>query len=233
MSTMTKTQEQADARTQVPSSPSVVAAPSWASLKSAYKSAERSGTTARGKAYDTIVRGFALTSETDSDVKSGAVKARSEASRAREVIDALSVESGNVFGLSAMRVAQVVKVYAATARAGVDPFSDKGRSLFTSLDTIRKFDTDALTGTADAFKEAPDAAKAGVLEDAVKAAKVTAKNRKTKEPEAKSVNVSNLGAVQAFAEAALPMVRKVSATASLEEKAAARKALEALIAHLA
>lgn len=205
--------------------------PTWVALKSQYQAAERSGRTARGKAYDTVTRAFALTSETESG-KDG-VKARSARSRASEVIDGLAIESGNVFGLSAMRIAQVVNVYQATATAGLDPYSAEGREVFTPLDTIRKFDADALTKAARAFKGATPEAKAEVLAKAVEAAKATAKARKSTPDATKATTVENLGAVQAFAEAALPMVRKVAATASPEDKAAARKALEALLAHLA
>lgn len=209
-----------------------VTAPTWAALKTAYKGAEGRGIKARGAAYDAIVRGYGLTSETESDAKSGAVKARSDASRAREVLDALKVESGNVFGLSAMRVAQVVKVYQATARAGLDPFSEAGRKVFTPLDQVRKFDADALTKTADAVKGAPDKAD-DTLAKAVETAKETAKNRKTaKASTDKATTVTGIKGVTAFAESALAIVRKDSATASEEDKAAARKALEALLAHL-
>lgn len=206
--------------------------PTWVALKSQYQAAERSGRTARAKAYDTITRAFALTSETENG-KDG-VKARSARSRASEVIDGLAIESGNVFGLSAMRIAQVVNVYQATATAGLDPYSADGREIFTALDTIRKFDADALNKAAKSYKGATPEAKADVLAKAVETAKETAKARKsTKGEEAKATTVTNLEAVQAFAEQALPMVRKVSATASPEAKAAARKALEALLAHLA
>lgn len=207
--------------------------PTWAALKSAYKGAEGRGLKARGAAYDAISRGFALTEETETDAKSGAVKARSEASRAREVIDAFRIESGNVFGLSAMRIAQVVKVYAATARAGLDPFSDSGRVVFTALDQVRKFDADALNKVADAVKGAKAESRDKVLSDAVETAKATAKARKSSKVEEKVTSVSGIKGVTAFAESALEMVRKESATASPEAKAAARKALEALLAHLA
>ena len=143
--------------------------PTWVALKSQYQAAERSGRTARAKAYDTITRAFALTSETESG-KDG-VKARSARSRASEVIDGLAIESGNVFGLSAMRIAQVVNVYQATATAGLDPYSADGREIFTALDTIRKFDADALAKAAKAFKGATPEAKADVLAKAVEAAK--------------------------------------------------------------
>lgn len=207
--------------------------PTWAALKTAYKGAEGRGLKARGAAYDAIARGFALTEETETDAKSGAVKARSEASRAREVIDAFKIESGNVFGLSAMRIAQVVKVYTATARAGVDPFSDNGRKMFTPLDQVRKFDADALNKTADAVKGAPD--KAGkILSDAVETAKETAKNRKTDKGTGKETVtvVKSVSDVTAFVQGNLPLVRQAVATASDADKAALRKALEAMLAHV-
>lgn len=208
-----------------------VVAPNWAALKSAYQAAERSGNTARSKAYDTIARAFALTSETENG-KAGTV-ARSDRSRAGEVIDALNIASGNVFGLSAMRIAQVVKVYGATARAGRDPFAKEGREIFTALDTIRKNDADALNKAADAFKGATPETESDVLAKAVADAKEASKARKAGKASTDTTKVvENLAAVTAFAEAALPMVRKVSATASPEEKAAARKALEAILAHL-
>ena len=207
--------------------------PTWVALKSQYQAAERSGRTARGKAYDTVTRAFALTSESENG-KDG-VKARSARSRASEVIDGLAIESGNVFGLSAMRIAQVVNVYQATATAGLDPYSAEGREVFTPLDTIRKFDADALTKAARAFKGATPEAKAEVLAKAVETAKETAKSRKSiKETAAtnKPIQVTGIPGVTAFAEAALAVVRKESATATPEEKAAARKALEAILAHL-
>lgn len=205
--------------------------PTWAALKTAYKGAEGRGVKARSAAYDAIARGFALTAETESDAKSGAVKARSEASRAREVIDAFKIESGNVFGLSPMRIAQVVKVYAATARAGLDPFSDAGRKVFTPLDQVRKFDADALNKVADAVKGAPDKADK-ILSDAVETAKDTAKNRKAAKAEPKSTTVTSLKGVTEFATGALAIVRKDSATATPEDKAALKAALEALLAHV-
>lgn len=230
--TMTRPQ----APTRVSESPKVQA-PTWAALKAAYKGAEGRGVKARGAAYDAITRAFALTSETESD-KAGAVSARSEASRAREVIDAFRIESGNVFGLSPMRIAQVVKVYKATARAGLDPFSEGGRAVFTALDQVRKFDNDALNKVADQVKGSPDKADQ-ILADAVDAAKEASKARKARKalkasaPQNKPIQVTGIPGVTAFAEAALGVVRKESATATPDEKAAARKALEALLAHLA
>ena len=206
--------------------------PTWAALKTAYKGAEGRGVKARSAAYDAIARGFALTAETESDAKSGAVKARSDASRAREVIDAFKIESGNVFGLSPMRIAQVVKVYAATARAGLDPFSDSGRKVFTALDTVRKYDVDALNKVADSVKGAPDKADK-TLSDAVEAAKQTAKDRKAgKASTDKATTVTGIKGVTEFAESALAIVRKDSANATPEDKAALRQALEALLAHV-
>lgn len=207
--------------------------PTWAALKTAYKGAESRGVKARSSAYDAVARGFALTAETESDAKSGAVKARSEASRAREVIDAFKIESGNVFALSPMRIAQVVKVYAATARAGLDPFSDSGRKVFTALDTVRKFDVGALDKVADAVKGQPEKADK-ILADGVEKAKEADKARKAAKKDApeKATAVTGIKGVTAFAESALAIVRKDSATATPEEKAAARKALEALLAHL-
>jgi hypothetical protein len=221
-----------------------VQVPTWAALKTAYKAAESSGVKARFKAYDAIVRAYALTSETDTDSKSGAVSARSESSRSREVIDALGVESGNVFGLSAMRVAQVVKVYTAIAATGADPFSDAGRSVFSKFDQIRKFDADALSKAVTAVVAAPEETdgdvlgKADVLAEALSAAKETAKTRaaankaKKAASEGTTVAVKSLGDVTAFAAGVLPLVREASATASDDEKAALRHALESLLAHV-
>jgi hypothetical protein len=213
--------------------------PTWATIKQAYKAAETSGVKARFKANDAVVRAYALTDETSTDAKTGAVTARSEADRSREVLDALNIVSGNVFGLSAMRVGQLVKVYRAIGVSGTDPFSDQGRALFTPFDAIRKADVNALPTVAKAVEEAAEGKAGDVLAKAVETAKETAKartaaNKAAKDAaEPKTVTVTGLSQVVKFAEAALPMVRKVSATATPEEKAEARKALEALIAHLA
>lgn len=215
-----------------------VSVPTWAALKAAYKAAEKSGTASRFKAYDAIVRAYALTDETESD-KGGTVVARSEASRNREVLDALNVESGNVFGLSAIRVGQLVKVYRAIAISGTDPFAGAGRTAFTAWDAIRKADITALDAVAADVKAAETGKAGAVLAAAVETAKQTAKDRAAANKAAKdaeaptTVAVTGLSQVVAFATAALPMVRKVSATASEADKAEARKALEALLAHLA
>lgn len=205
--------------------------PSWASLKTQYRGAEQRGVKARNAAYDVITRAFALTSETESG-KDG-VKARSDRSRAAEVLDALGVESGNVFALSVVRVAQIVKTYGAIARAGVDPYSDNGHALFAQFDAIRKADAGSLDRAADRYRGASDNDKEATLVKAVAEAKEAAKSRKSDKGETtKAVKVDSLQGVLAFAEAALPVVRKESATASEADKAAARKALEALLAHL-
>lgn len=224
------TTQTAQRPTHTSEAPKVVA-PTWAALKTAYKGAEGRGVKARHSAYDAIARGYSLTSETEADAKSGAVKARSEASRAREVIDAFKIESGNVFGLSPMRIAQVVKVYAATAKAGLDPFSEAGRKIFTALDTVRKFDGDALNKVATAVKADPDAMDK-TLADAVETAKATAKDRKAAKAEPKTTAVTSLKGVTEFATGALAIVRKDSATATPEDKAALKAALEALLAHV-
>lgn len=206
--------------------------PTWAALKTAWKAAEASGVKAKGKAYDTIVRAYALTAETETDTK-GTVTARSERSRGREVLDALKVEAGNVFSLTDVRVTQVVKVYATIARAGLDPFSDQGKALYPQVEVIRKNDVGALDKVADAIKAGKPGETKAALDKGVEDAKATAKaRREASTPKATTVTVKDLAGVQKFAEGALPMVRKVSATASEEDKAATRKALEALLAHL-
>lgn len=216
-----------------------VSVPTWAALKSAYKAAETSGVKARFKAYDAVVRAYALTDETATDAKSGAVTARSEADRNREVLDSLSIASGNVFSISAIRVGQLVKIYRAIALSGVDPFSGAGQSVFTSWDAIRKADITSLDGHAADVKAA-DANKRGeALNAAVETAKQVAKERAASNKaakaagEPKTVTVTGLSQVLAFAEQALPVVRAAGATATEEEKAATRKALQALLAHLA
>jgi hypothetical protein len=212
--------------------------PTWASLKTSYRAAEKTGVKARHTAYAAIVRAYALTDGTETD-KGGTVVARSEASRNREVLDALNVESGNVFGLSAIRVGQLVKVYRAIALSGTDPFSSAGQSVFTTWDAVRKADITALDGVAKDVKAADEGKARTVLAAAVETAKQVAKDRAAANKAAKdaetptTVAVTGLKQVVSFAEAALPMVRKVSATATPEEKAEARKALEALLAHLA
>lgn len=205
--------------------------PTWASLKAAYKGAETRGTTARGVAYDTVTRAFALTSESENG-KDG-VKVRSARSRATEVADGLGIESGNVFALSPMRIAQVVAVYRATATAGLDPYSKEGRAVFTALDTVRKHDADALDKAAKAYKGATPEAKAETLDKAVADAKAAAKARKASKAETSTtVKVENLAQVTEVATAMLATVRKASADASADDKAALRKALEALLAHV-
>jgi len=213
-----------------------VSVPTWATLKASYRQAEQSGVKATRKAQETVVRAYALTEETSTDAKSGAVSARSESERSREVLDALNIVSGNVFGLSAMRVAQLVKVFRAIALSGVDPFSASGQQVFTSWDAIRKADVTSLESHAEQVKTAEN--KAAALSEAVKVAKEVAKTRTAANKaakaagEPKAVTVTGLSQVVAFAEAALPIVRKVSATVSEADKAEARKALEALLAHL-
>jgi hypothetical protein len=228
MSTMTEKVGQATT--------TAVSVPTWATLKASYRQAESSGIKATRKAQETVVRAYALTDETVTDAKSGAVTARSESERSREVLDALNIVSGNVFGLSAMRVAQLVKVFRAIALSGVDPFSGAGQQVFTSWDAIRKADVTSLESHAADVKTAES--KAVALSEAVESAKKVAKdraaaNKAKKDADAPTmVTVTGLSQVVAFANQALPMVRKVSATATPEEKAEARKALEALIAHL-
>jgi hypothetical protein len=206
--------------------------PTWAALKAQYRGAEQRGNTARGVAYDTVTRAFALTSESENG-KKGTV-ARSARSRASEVVDGLGIDAGNVFGLSPMRIAQVVAVYAATAKAGVDPYSKEGRALFTPLDTVRKFDAEALTKAANAVKGAKPEDKAKVLSEAVDAAKKTAKERQAskKAETSTTVKVESLAQVTEVATAMLATVREASAKASEDEKAALRKALESLLAHV-
>lgn len=217
-----------------------VVVPTWAALKRDYRAAEVSGVKARFKAYDAVVRAYALTDETSTDSKSGAVSARSEAERAREVLDSLNIASGNVFSLSSNRVGQLVKVYRAMALSGVDPFSEAGRKTFTLWDTIRKNDITSLDAHAEQVKTA-EPGKAGealnkAVEEAKEAAKVrAAANKAKKEADAaKTVvkAVTGLAQVLQFAEQALPVVREASATATQEEKDATRKALEAILAHL-
>jgi hypothetical protein len=229
MSTMTE-------KVSKSTTPTVVA-PTWATLKKSYREAEVSGVKARFKAYDAVVRAYALTDETATDAKTGAVTARSEADRNREVLDSLNIGSGNVFSISAIRVGQLVKIYRAVALSGVDPFSGAGQQVFTSWDAIRKADITSLESRAADVKAAES--KAVALSEAVESAKQVAKDRAASNraskalDEPRKVTVSGLSHVLAFAEQALPVVRKVSATATEEEKAATRKALEALIAHLA
>jgi len=210
----------------------------WSTLKREYKAAETSGVKARFKAYDAVVRAYALTEETSTDSKTGAVAARSEAERNREVLDSLNIASGNVFSISAIRVGQLVKVYRAIGLSGTDPFTEAGRSVFTQWDAIRKADITSLDGHAANVK-AVDANKRGAaLNEAVATAKQVEKDRAAANKaakaagEPKAVTVTGLSQVVAFAEAALPIVRKVSATVSEADKAEARKALEALLAHL-
>jgi hypothetical protein len=235
MSTMTE--QVRKSTNKAPETPKV-AVPTWAALKASYRAAETSGVKARFKAYDAVVRAYALTDETATDAKSGAVTARSEADRNREVLDSLNIAAGNVFSISAIRVGQLVKVYRAIALSGTDPFSDLGKKSFTAWDAIRKADITSLDAHAEDVKTA-EAGKAGaVLAAAVETAKQVAKDRAASNKaakvagEPKTVTVNGLAQVLAFAESALPVVRKMSATASEAEKAATRKALEALIAHL-
>lgn len=210
-----------------------VQVPTWAALKTAYKSAETSGKKAQRRAYDTIVRAFSLTAESGAD-KKGTVTARSERERGREVIDALKIEAGNVFGLSEVRVGQIVKVYGAIGRSGIDPFSDRGQALYAGFETIRRTDLDSLPKASLAVKGAKEGEEGKALTEQVAKAKESAKaKREAKESKTDKVTtVTSLKGVTAFAESALAMVRKESATASPEDKAAARKALEALLAHL-
>ncbi len=218
---------------RVSESPRVVV-PTWASLKTAWGQAETSGRKAQRKAYDTIVRAFALTDATGTDAK-GAVAARSDRERGREVIDALKVSEHNPFGVTDVRIGQVVKVYSAIARSGADPFSDQGIALYAGFETIRRNDLDSLNKAADQVKGAKSDARESTLADAVTASKEAKKARTAanKATPGTSTTVKDLAGVQAIAEAMLPMVRKVSATADPKAKAAAKKALEALIAHLA
>lgn len=210
--------------------------PTWAMLKASYKQAETSGKKAQRKAYDTIVRAYGLTDATETD-KKGTVVARSDRARGREVLDALTIEAGNVFGLTDVRVTQVARVYLAIGSAGADPFSEAGQALYAQFETIRRNDVTALDKASNAVKGASADKKAGALSDAVDASKKAAKERaaakKAENGKSTATAVDSLKAVTTFAEGILPMVRKVSATATPEEKAAAKKALEALLAHLA
>lgn len=236
MSTMTEQIAKSTGTVKAP----VTVVPTWAALKRDYKAAETSGVKARFKAYDAVVRAYALTEEMSTDSKSGAVVARSEADRNREVLDSLNIVSGNVFSISAMRVGQLVKVYRAMALSGTDPFSDLGRKAFTLWDSIRKNDVTSIDAHAEDVKAAEPGKRGEALNKAVEEAKAAAKaraesNKAKKEAEAaKTVvkTVTGLDQVLAFAEQALPVVRAASATATKEEKDATRKALEAILAHL-
>ena len=209
-----------------------VQVPTWAALKTAYKSAETSGKKAQRRAYDAIVRAFSLTSESGTD-KKGTVVARSERERGREVIDAFKIEAGNVFGLSEVRIGQIVKVYGAIGRSGIDPFSDRGQALYAGFETIRRTDLDSLGKASTAVKAAKAGEESKALTAQVEAAKAIAKEKRdAKGTTPKAVTVKDLAQVQAIAESMLPVVRKASATADAKEKAAVRKALEARLAHL-
>lgn len=214
-----------------------VKVPTWATLKTSYQQAEKSGRTAQFKAYDAVVRGFALTSETTTDAKGTTVKV-SDASRSREVIDALKIIDGGVFNLGGMRIAQVAKTYRAVALSGLDPFSEAGHSVFSKFDAIRKFDVTALSDAAESLEGKSGEQFKAALESAVQDAKKAAKDRaaankaKNKANEPVVVTVKSMADVTSFVTGNLPLVREASATASDEDKAALKKSLEAMLAHL-
>lgn len=214
-----------------------VQVPTWGSLKTSYQQAEKSGKTAQFKAYDAVVRGFALTSEVTTDSKGTTVKA-SDAARSREVIDALKIVDGGVFNLGGMRISQVAKTYRAVALSGLDPFSEAGHSVFSKFDAIRKFDVNALDGVSESLSEMSGEPLKAALDTAVADAKKVAKDRaaankaKNKANEPVVVTVKSMADVTSFVTGNLPLIREASATASDEDKAALKKALEAMLAHL-
>ncbi len=96
---------------------------------------------------------------------------------------------------------------------------------------VRKWDGDALEATAEAVKAQPAKAEE-ILDAAIAEGKAKAKARKAAKA-AEDAKASNLVAATKVLADMLPTVRDAAANAKPEEKAEARKALEALLAHLA
>lgn len=199
-------------------------------LATAYKRAAASGEGSRVKAYDAAVRALSIVPDTKS-VKGVEVALTTE-EKAREVATAFGIGTdGGVFKMRSPRIAQIFRTYAAQGKANVDPFAKEGHALFSKFDMVRKWDGDALEATAEAVKAQPAKAEE-ILDAAIAEGKAKAKARKAAKA-AEDAKASNLVAATKVLADMLPTVRDAAANAKPEEKAEARKALEALLAHLA
>jgi hypothetical protein len=196
-------------------------------LASAYKRAASAGEGSRVKAYDAAVRAMGVVPDTKSE--KGVTVALKPEEKAREVASAFGIGTdGGVFKMRSPRIAQLFRTYTAQGKAGVDPFTKDGHALFSKFDMVRKWDGDALDTVATAVKAKPeDTAK--ILDDAIAAGKAKAKARR----EAKAAKTKGLALFAEDMTKFLPNLREIAAKASDDDKAKARKALEALLSHLA
>jgi hypothetical protein len=198
-------------------------------LATAYKRAASAGEGSRTKAYDAAVRALSIVPDTKS-VKGVDVALTTE-EKAREVTSAFGIGTdGGVFKMRAPRIAQIFRTYAAQGKANVDPFAKEGHALFSKFDMVRKWDGDALESAALAVKANPAKAEE-ILDAAIAEGKAKAKARKAAKA-SEDAKKGNLAEITATFGDMLPMVRDSVAKATVAEKAEARKALEALLAHL-
>jgi hypothetical protein len=205
-------------------------------LATAYKRAAASGEGSRVKAYDAAVRALSIVPSTKS-VKGVDVALTTE-EKAREVTSAFGIGTdGGVFKMRAPRIAQIFRTYTAQGEAGIDPFAKEGHALFTKFENVRRYDAEALPALSKAIKadKAKDADEqtgaVKILDEAIEAAKAKAKARTAAAKAAKTAKGGLKDLTATFGDM-LPMVRDAVAKATNAEKAEARAALEAMLAHL-
>lgn len=198
-------------------------------LTTAYKRAAVAGEGSRTKAYDAAVRAMSVVPSTK-QVKGADVNLTIE-ERAREVAAAFGIGTdGGVFKMRAPRIAQIHRNYTAQGKAGIDPFTKEGHALFTKFENVRRYDADALDTVANAIKAKPEDTNV-ILDKAIEEAKAKAKARKDANKAAKTAKGGLKELTATFGDM-LPMVRDSVAKATAAEKAEARRALEAMLAHL-